>query len=262
MTTASADVPMKGLIPLLEALAKVRTERPDAHLVVIGRLKDGQRRPGRAGPLRAERRRPLLLRSDRPGHRRALRTRPSSRSCRRCTKASRCRRSRRWPAGSRSSPRPVGRCPRSPGPTASPPCSSPPNDPGALAHGHRSRPSRDSELRRRLGAAGRKRTTERFTWPVTARDTVEQYRELLAGRAGNAADRADRRLRPAGPARRRSRARPRLRRRPARLRMPAPRRSGDRPRRRRRSRSKSVVGLMAAMLEAGEVPEWRSGHAA
>ena len=35
MTTASADVPMKGLVPLLEALAKVRTERP-ADLVVIG----------------------------------------------------------------------------------------------------------------------------------------------------------------------------------------------------------------------------------
>ena len=41
MTTASADVPMKGLSYLLEALAKVRAERPDAHLVVIGRLKEG-----------------------------------------------------------------------------------------------------------------------------------------------------------------------------------------------------------------------------
>ncbi len=37
MTTASADVPLKGLPYLLEALAKIRTERPDAHLVVIGR---------------------------------------------------------------------------------------------------------------------------------------------------------------------------------------------------------------------------------
>jgi glycosyltransferase involved in cell wall biosynthesis len=40
MTTASADVPMKGLIPLLEALAKLRTEHPQAHLRVVGRLKD------------------------------------------------------------------------------------------------------------------------------------------------------------------------------------------------------------------------------
>lgn len=45
MTTASADVPLKGLTVLLDALAKVRVERPDAHLVVIGRLKDGSSVP-------------------------------------------------------------------------------------------------------------------------------------------------------------------------------------------------------------------------
>lgn len=37
VTTASADVPLKGLLFLVEALAKVRTERDDAHLVVVGR---------------------------------------------------------------------------------------------------------------------------------------------------------------------------------------------------------------------------------
>ena len=45
MTTASADVPLKGLSILLEALAKARVERPDAHLVVIGRLKEGSAVP-------------------------------------------------------------------------------------------------------------------------------------------------------------------------------------------------------------------------
>jgi len=35
ITTTSADVPLKGLVYLIEALAKIRTER-DAHLVVIG----------------------------------------------------------------------------------------------------------------------------------------------------------------------------------------------------------------------------------
>src|SRR3954454_1619725 len=45
MTTASADVPMKGLAPLLEAVAKVRTERDDAHLVVIGKSKDKSKIP-------------------------------------------------------------------------------------------------------------------------------------------------------------------------------------------------------------------------
>jgi MMP alpha-(1->4)-mannosyltransferase len=43
ITTASADVTMKGLSYLLEALAKVRTERDDAHLVVIGKRKPGGR---------------------------------------------------------------------------------------------------------------------------------------------------------------------------------------------------------------------------
>jgi glycosyltransferase involved in cell wall biosynthesis len=41
VTTASADVTMKGLRYLLEALAKLRTERPEVHLVVIGRRKPG-----------------------------------------------------------------------------------------------------------------------------------------------------------------------------------------------------------------------------
>ncbi len=45
MTTASADVPMKGLAPLLEALAKVRTEVTNAHLVVIGRPKEKSKIP-------------------------------------------------------------------------------------------------------------------------------------------------------------------------------------------------------------------------
>ena len=45
MTTASADVPLKGLTFLLEALAKVRVECPQAHLVVIGRLKEGSGMP-------------------------------------------------------------------------------------------------------------------------------------------------------------------------------------------------------------------------
>jgi MMP alpha-(1->4)-mannosyltransferase len=41
VTTASADVTMKGLKYLLEALAKLRTEREDLHLVVIGKEKPG-----------------------------------------------------------------------------------------------------------------------------------------------------------------------------------------------------------------------------
>jgi glycosyltransferase involved in cell wall biosynthesis len=43
ITTASADVAMKGLSYLLEALAKLRVERPEMHLTVIGRKKEGGR---------------------------------------------------------------------------------------------------------------------------------------------------------------------------------------------------------------------------
>jgi glycosyltransferase involved in cell wall biosynthesis len=42
MTTASADVPLKGLVPLLEAVAKLRTER-DVELVVIGKARPESR---------------------------------------------------------------------------------------------------------------------------------------------------------------------------------------------------------------------------
>jgi glycosyltransferase involved in cell wall biosynthesis len=41
ITTASADVAMKGLVYLLEAVAKLRTERPEVRLTVIGRAKEG-----------------------------------------------------------------------------------------------------------------------------------------------------------------------------------------------------------------------------
>ncbi len=41
VTTASADVALKGLRFLLEAIAKLRTERDDIHLIVIGKPKEG-----------------------------------------------------------------------------------------------------------------------------------------------------------------------------------------------------------------------------
>ena len=38
----------------------------------------------------------------------------------------------------------------------------------------------DAELRARIGAAGRQRVVERWTWKKCAEETVEQYREVLA----------------------------------------------------------------------------------
>ncbi|MGD9797530.1 MAG: glycosyltransferase family 4 protein [Acidimicrobiia bacterium] len=46
ITTTSSDVPMKGLVYLLEALAKLRTERPEVRLTIIGRPKQGSGIPG------------------------------------------------------------------------------------------------------------------------------------------------------------------------------------------------------------------------
>lgn len=54
MTTASADVPLKGLPDLLEALAKARVERPEAHLVIIGRMKEGSAVPAQLARLGLE----------------------------------------------------------------------------------------------------------------------------------------------------------------------------------------------------------------
>ena len=63
MVTSSSDVPMKGLVPLLEAVAKLRTERA-VELVVIGNAPPGGRvaqghRPARACRRRAVRERHL-----------------------------------------------------------------------------------------------------------------------------------------------------------------------------------------------------------
>ena len=58
----------------------------------------------------------------------------------------------------------------------------PPGNAAALADGIR-RLMADAELRKRMGAAGRQRMLERFTWRETARKTVALYEEVLSRRA-------------------------------------------------------------------------------
>jgi glycosyltransferase involved in cell wall biosynthesis len=55
----------------------------------------------------------------------------------------------------------------------------PPGNAAALADGIR-RLMADAELRKRMGAAGRQRMLERFTWRETARKTVALYEEVLS----------------------------------------------------------------------------------
>jgi glycosyltransferase involved in cell wall biosynthesis len=50
MTTASADVPLKGLMPLLEAVAKVKTER-DVALTLVGKPRSGSKVASRVAEL-------------------------------------------------------------------------------------------------------------------------------------------------------------------------------------------------------------------
>lgn len=181
MTTASADVPMKGLVPLLEALAKVRTEREDAHLLVVGRTREGSEIPG------------VLERLSLGGAVSFLSGISDEELA--CAYASAelavvpsLYEGFSLPAiEAMSCGVPLlattgGALPEVVGPSGEAGLLVPPNDPAALAAAILAALG-DEELRRRLGGNGRRRTIERFTWPVTARETAEQYRRLLEDRA-------------------------------------------------------------------------------
>ena len=177
MTTASADVPMKGLTPLLEALAKLRTERDDAHLVVIGKPKGKSRIPALIDRLAldgavefvhgvtTERIVELYAQAE-------VAAVPSLYEgfSLPAVEAMACGVPIVATTGG-ALPEVVGRD----GETA---LLVPPGDPSALATAL-GRVLDDAELRTRIGPAGRQRVLERFTWRKTAEGTVEHYRALL-----------------------------------------------------------------------------------
>jgi glycosyltransferase involved in cell wall biosynthesis len=178
MTTASSDVPMKGLHPLLEALAKVRTEREEAHLVVIGRLREGSTIPAAL---------------DRLGLSSAVRF-VSGVSDEEIVELYGEAELAVVPSLYEGFSLPAieamacgvpliattgGALPEVAGTSGVSALLVPPDDPGALAQAIVTAFS-DESLRARLALAGRRRVAERFTWPVTARATAEQYFELLA----------------------------------------------------------------------------------
>jgi glycosyltransferase involved in cell wall biosynthesis len=184
MTTASADVPMKGLAFLLEALAKVRTERDDAHLVVVGKLK------GKSAI-------PALI--DRLGLGSSV-TSVSGVSGERIVELYAEAEVAAVPSLYEGFSLPAveamacgvpvvattgGALPEVVGRDGDTGLLVPPRDAGALATALL-RALGDADLRARLGAAGRARVLDRFTWRNTAAATVEQYRALLDERAGSA----------------------------------------------------------------------------
>jgi len=182
MTTASADVPMKGLAPLLESLAKVRAERNDAHLVVIGKPKAKSKIPAlieRLGLTDAvefvtgvttERIVELYAEAE-------VACVPSLYEgfSLPAVEAMACGVPVVGTTGG-AVPEVIGRDDETG-------LLVPPGDPDALAVAIL-RALGDPELRARIGAAGRERAITKFTWRRTAEGTAEHYRALLDAHPG------------------------------------------------------------------------------
>ncbi|MFF5160009.1 glycosyltransferase family 4 protein [Streptomyces sp. NPDC000348] len=191
VTTSSADVPLKGLVFLVEALAKVRAEQPGAHLVVVGK------RPAEGPVAQAVERYGLegavefvkgisdaelvdLVRSAQVACVPSLYegfSLPAAEA---------------MATGTPLVATTGGAIPEVAGPDGETCLAVPPGDAGALAAAL-TRLLGDPELRARLGAAGRERVLRHFTWARAAQGTVARYREAMAraGR-GTGAARGDR----------------------------------------------------------------------
>ncbi|MBM3693599.1 MAG: glycosyltransferase family 4 protein [Actinobacteria bacterium] len=177
MTTASADVPMKGLAPLLEGLAKVRAERPDAHLVVIGRPKERSRIPAlidRLGLTDAVR----FVSGVTTEHIVELYAETEVACVPSLYEGFSLPAVEAMACGVPLVATTGGAVPEVVGRDGETGLLVPPGDPGALADGIL-RALGDADLRARIGAAGRDRALTRFTWRQTAVGTVEQWRILL-----------------------------------------------------------------------------------
>ncbi|GAA0904693.1 glycosyltransferase family 4 protein [Streptomyces thermoalcalitolerans] len=178
VTTSSADVPLKGLVFLVEALAKVRTEHPEAHLVVVGkRPEDG----------------PVAQAIERYGIGDAVEfvkgisdaelvdlIRSAQVTCvPSLYEGFSLPAAEAMATGTPLVATTGGAIPEVAGRDGETCVAVPPGDAGALAAGL-SRLLGDPELRARLGAAGRERVLRHFTWARAAEGTVARYREALA----------------------------------------------------------------------------------
>ena len=176
VATASADVPLKGLVPLLEAVAKLRTER-DVELVVVGRPRPGGaaaaaiERLGLADCVRfvsgiAESELVELFGSAQVAVVPSLYEGFSLPAIETLACAT--------PLVATT----AGALPEVVGPDGVSALHVPPGDPEALAAAI-GRILDDPELAVRLGAAGRARVVELYTWRAVAEKTVAWYRSIL-----------------------------------------------------------------------------------
>jgi glycosyltransferase involved in cell wall biosynthesis len=177
MTTASADVPLKGLVHLLEAVAKLRTERPDTHLVVIGKARP-ESHAGRAvarlgladavefaSGVSDERLVELYAQAQ-------VAVVPS------LYEGFSLPAAEAMASGVPLVTTTGGALPEVVGTDGVSGLLVPPGDPGALAQAI-ARVMDDPELGARLAAGGRRRVLERFTWRTCAQLTAEQYRWVI-----------------------------------------------------------------------------------
>ncbi|MFE1838836.1 glycosyltransferase family 4 protein [Streptomyces sviceus] len=178
VTTSSADVPLKGLVFLVEALAKVRTEHPGAHVVVVGK------RP-MEGPVAA-----AIERYGLEGAVDFVKGISDAelvdlvRSAEVACVPSLYEGFSLPAAEAMATGTPLvattgGAIPEVAGRDGETCLAVPPGDSGALAVAL-SRLLGDPDLRARLGAAGRERVLARFTWARAAEGTVTRYREAMA----------------------------------------------------------------------------------
>jgi glycosyltransferase involved in cell wall biosynthesis len=177
ISTASADVAMKGQRYLLEALAKLRTEFPELQLVLIGRLKEGsvaKRTIEQLGLWDA-----VEFVSGVPDERIVELYAESA-----CAVVPSLYEGFSLPAiEAMSTSCPLvattgGALPEVTGPDGETCFAVEPANSDALASGIR-RALEEPELAARIGAAGRERVTRKWTWHHTAVRTAEHYRARL-----------------------------------------------------------------------------------
>ncbi|RDS61236.1 MULTISPECIES: glycosyltransferase family 4 protein [unclassified Streptomyces] len=178
VTTSSADVPLKGLVFLVEALAKVRTEHPDAHLVVVGK------RPTEGPVAQAVERYGLEGAVDFVKGISDAELVDLVRSAEVACVPSLYEGFSLPAAEAMATGTPLvattgGAIPEVAGRDGETCLAVPPGDSGALAAGL-TRLLGDAALRDRLGAAGRERVLAHFTWAKAAEGTVARYREAIA----------------------------------------------------------------------------------
>jgi glycosyltransferase involved in cell wall biosynthesis len=179
MVTSSSDVPLKGLVPLLEAVAKLATER-EIELVVIGDPRPGGRVAKAIDRLGLEH----IVRcvtgiSD--AELAALYGQAEVAIVPSLYEGFSLPAIEAMACGVPVVATTGGALPEVVGRDGETGLLVAPNDPGALA-GAIARVLDDPALGRQLGDAGRERVLHRFTWQVTASGTAECYAAMLAGR--------------------------------------------------------------------------------